>query len=150
MKLINMVDFVLDQGNPSNTDSQFTDKVMAYANFLKQPLTLGMFVPCDLDGNILQKEIGADFLSDHDMDKFLEYEESKERILFQGWNVEEKCVDSIVIGNKEIPASIEFSENGIWIFDEHKVNNIEQLLFYSDKEKIEIVLTEPAKKQIGL
>lgn len=44
MKLISMTDFVLEQGNPSNTDSQFADKVMAYANFLKQPLKLEMFV----------------------------------------------------------------------------------------------------------
>jgi hypothetical protein len=44
MKLIPMIDFVLKEGNPSNTDQQFTDKVMAYANFLKQPLTLGMFI----------------------------------------------------------------------------------------------------------
>ena len=40
MKLISMTDFVLYK-KESHT------QIMKYAKFLKQPLTLGMFVPCD-------------------------------------------------------------------------------------------------------
>lgn len=44
MKLISMTDFVFEQGVPSSTDSQFADKVMCYANFLKQQTFFKGFV----------------------------------------------------------------------------------------------------------
>lgn len=62
-----MTDFVLEQRMTSEEISKssfydiqthickFYDKVFAYANFLKQPLMPGMFVPCDLEGDILEK-----------------------------------------------------------------------------------------------
>jgi hypothetical protein len=57
MQLISMTDFVLEQVNPKNTDSQFCEKIIYYANFLKQPLKLEMFVPCDEDSNVLEEPI---------------------------------------------------------------------------------------------
>jgi hypothetical protein len=48
MKLISMTDFVLDQNKKFKSDrfyqGQFKDNVVNYANFLKQPLKLEMFV----------------------------------------------------------------------------------------------------------
>lgn len=84
MKLISMTDFVLEQGNPNNTDSQFTDKVIAYAKFLKQPLKLWMFVPCDENGNFLEEPIPFDCTD-------LEYHlwcKAKERCLFKGLDID--------------------------------------------------------------
>ena len=56
MKLISMTDFVLEQDklmrNKLNDPITFTIKVTDYALFLKQPLKLEMFVPCDEDGNV--------------------------------------------------------------------------------------------------
>ena len=61
MKLISMVDYVLEQKKEwENWEKSFDSNVsfwkcIKYANFLKQPLTLGMFVPCDENGNILEE-----------------------------------------------------------------------------------------------
>jgi len=64
MKLISMTDFVLEVEKNSYTQTEKYniiewqkkcegfDKIVKYANFLKQPLTLGMFVPCDEYDNI--------------------------------------------------------------------------------------------------
>jgi len=96
--LIGMTYFVLDHGNPSNTDSQFADKVMAYANFLKQPLELWMFVPCDEDGDVLEKpinnsrELDSTFLDKNLQRKFdfafLAYQQAKERCYFDDYSLE--------------------------------------------------------------
>ena len=97
-----MTDFVLQQGNPSNTDSQFADKIMSYAHFLKQPLTIGMFVPCDEDGNVLEE-----------CDKIKEYRKAKEKVLFEGLEkffFELKEHDVFVV-NEKIFSTKDFVEN---------------------------------------
>ena len=54
MKLISMTDFVLycskNVGHPRTINS-----IISYAEFLKQPLKLEMFVACDENGNILEE-----------------------------------------------------------------------------------------------
>lgn len=53
-----MVDFVLEESDKiyNKEDANiFASKVNTYASFLKQPLKLGMFVPCDEDGNVLEE-----------------------------------------------------------------------------------------------
>lgn len=88
--LVSMVAFVLDQrfglGNEFITEKEFCDKVINYANFLKQPLELWMFVPCDEDGNVLdfiEKPLSPS--SDDVWDKWSEYRYAKERCLFDGF-----------------------------------------------------------------
>ena len=76
MKLISMTDFVLEFENNfprqfgeayseyNESKSEYLNMKLKsyenYAQFLKQPLTLGMFVPCDEDGSGLQKPINYD------------------------------------------------------------------------------------------
>ncbi|ENA1795701.1 hypothetical protein ABF176_002548 [Flavobacterium psychrophilum] len=63
MKLIPMTDFVLkkysewvfDDNIDLNSSARYISSTQNYANFLKQPLTLGMFIPCDDDGNVLEE-----------------------------------------------------------------------------------------------
>jgi len=72
MKLISMVDFVLADkyaGSPINTNKQ-------YADFLKQPLELWMFVPCDEDGDVLEE------IKPY-QDNYFKYQKAKERCLFE-------------------------------------------------------------------
>ncbi|WP_299524141.1 hypothetical protein [uncultured Lutibacter sp.] len=115
MKLISMVDYVLEQEVKLYEDETgfLNDRlvnIFRYANFLKQPLELGMFIPCDEDGNVLEepeKLIKAlekvnqeyyDLKSNHYKDnerykwavetitsdkKYQEYQEAKERVLFK-------------------------------------------------------------------
>ena len=55
MKLISMTDFVLDRYETTSNPTFFKETVHDYANFLKQPLTLGMFVPCFSDGSFFSE-----------------------------------------------------------------------------------------------
>lgn len=93
MKLISMTDLVL-KDNFGSYENLYV-KHLKYANFLKQPLNLGMFVPCDLEGNFLEEPDGDNYKSDEEKDipnfdyiKYKndskEYQEAKDRVLFRG------------------------------------------------------------------
>ena len=80
-KLISMTDYVLldkHAGSPINMNKQ-------YAHFLKQPLKLGMFFPCDEDGNLLDAFV-------HIVEGVFsrEYQQAKERVLFEGLELNQK------------------------------------------------------------
>ena len=59
MKLISMTDFVLKQSerimNCELTHLESHHQIVDYSNFLKQPLKLEMFVPCDENCNVLEE-----------------------------------------------------------------------------------------------
>ena len=123
-KLISMTDFVLEQIQNSKyeefhqVNETFVNKVCAYANFLKQPLELWMFVPCDEDGNVLEepqlKTIRNSFdeiVEDYDYDECEVYRQAKDKVLFVGFSVQDKgnfyfiekeksCIYTRVLKNK--------------------------------------------------
>jgi hypothetical protein len=61
MKLISMSDYVLDYASVLTVVDNFkdlskvTNSIFNYASFLKQPLKLEMFVPCDENDEILKE-----------------------------------------------------------------------------------------------
>lgn len=143
-----MTDFVLEQKELMKESHQgfniekydFIIKVCNYAKFLKQPLQLGFFVPCDLDGNVLEE---PDFMSGYyddngfgDVDKYKykkhlkEHQEAKERVLFEGF---ELSTNNTVL-----------HKNGLLRIGFSRYPIVEDLIKYN------LVLTESAKKQIGL
>ena len=91
MKLISMKDFVLEQCKLFSTyQIDYRDcllRIENYANFLNQPLTLGMFVPCDLDGKVLTNPIDDKDWSNwtnEERSKICDNcEQAKERVLFE-------------------------------------------------------------------
>lgn len=101
MKLISMTDFVLNQKQSESFNEKTfineslisLEKIRNYANFLKQPLNIGMFVPCDDDGNIFEEPKIEDYFDDgfnfefnqkHFKDVVLEeYYNAKEKVLFE-------------------------------------------------------------------
>lgn len=95
-KLISMTDFVLNQSMMKFKDSGRWDEArwdnsLKYANFLKKPVTLGMFIPCDQDNKPLkisdfQNQFGYVF------DDFLhaDYLSARHRVLFEGFEVKTK------------------------------------------------------------
>lgn len=105
MELKSMVDFVLEQGklefipigeNFGEERSDFClhklDRINAYANFLKQPLTLSMFVPCGDDGEVLGEPMSykkylnvSNTMSGSDILLCQQYQQAKERCLFEGF-----------------------------------------------------------------
>ena len=139
-KLISMTDFVIDRFNERNEDYDIL--VYNYANFLKQPLELWMFVPCDKNWNVLKEpewmhryNNGASpFMNVDEIIHCQDYKKAKERCLFDGF---------------ELKGETEFS----WIFKHNvifpimisKQRNIEYLVTILKRE---IELTQTAIKQI--
>ena len=101
--LIPMTDFVLRINEIEKEIDQFFDSwkmkqlriIENYAKFLKQPLKLEMFVPCDDDGNVLEeyKRSEAEILADkNSYCRYISKEEdkwhkAKEKVLFEGFKI---------------------------------------------------------------
>jgi hypothetical protein len=71
-----------------NDNDKALSKIENYSKFLKQPLTLGMFVPCDLYGNVVEEKsifntTDEDYI--FDSESFDKYKQAKERVLFYGF-----------------------------------------------------------------
>ena len=101
--LIPMLDFVLKINDLIPRDNldviewwgKKLDIIENYAKFLKQPLKLGMFIPCDEDGNVLEEpKISEDDFDEHTTQIFAQYQydldRAKENVLFEVENVEYK------------------------------------------------------------
>lgn len=86
MKLVSMTDYVLSQEKKGlqNTDRHLRfESILRYAKFLSQPLTLGMFVPCDLDGNVIKlSEEHKKEPNNWSPCEIEWYKKAKERVLF--------------------------------------------------------------------
>lgn len=159
MKLISMTDFVLEQNEIRlekinkgeiddsiiagiEADNFFAFIVSNYAKFLKQPLELWMFVPCDENGNVLEKPNAGMFGYDH---VYSNYDKAKERVLFEGFEMycENACT------NNEI--SVVFTKSGGILLDknyETYVENIGHIIFIEDLTNYNLTLTQNAIKQL--
>jgi len=113
-KLISMTDFLPEH---------------PYSKFLKQPLKLWMFVPCDDDGNFLE----LPSINEQDTWLWVQYKQAKERCLFDG------CV-------YDDEMEVVRSQDGESIFyvPQKKLWNIESAIQYN------LQLTQTAIKQIGI
>ena len=152
--LQSMTDFVLEKMRFWGiNDNLLADGLLVknYANFLKQPLQLGFFVPCDENGNVLSEPKAEDYfnikiptdqlkkedaegLNRHYADLML-FEDAEKRVLFK---VEYKTG---ICNNK--PA-IWINGRGAQIIDDFKFLTIEDLAHWNFE------LTDSAIKQIGL
>ena len=158
-KLISMVNFVLQQ---DITDIKQRDSIVKYANFLRQPLKLEMFINCDDDGNVLKepkktnyqvdvntKCSGWKYLYDNNdkligyyddrkwKEDFVKYKQSKEKVLFEGIEFRRNGGVNFLTINEDTFAFHDFNIK-------FKYLTIEFLVQYDLK------LTESALKQIGL
>ncbi|QIY92219.1 hypothetical protein [Chryseobacterium gallinarum] len=154
MKLISMTEFILQQNEirkqyeypfeVNDKTIEFAKVVLKYAKFLRQPLSLGMFVPVDEDGNVLEEpkrwqdylEAPESFDGNSEWHEFYKYEIAQEKVLFEG-------VKTII---KENFFFIE-EKDGSWlrVLKKDTVAIVEDLLKISGVE-----LTPSALKQIGL
>jgi hypothetical protein len=136
--LISMTDFVLKQ--IKSKSNYKIEKIDNYANFLKQPLELWMFIPCDL---IQGKIVILNEENNH-------YQQAKERCLFEGFELktyntdEYDNIESVVKYNHCYVGIKYKNENSIRLNDISKQETIEHLI------PNELILTETALKQIGL
>lgn len=135
MKLISMTDFVLEQRKLLNKyinhdKGILFERCASYANFLKQPLELWMFVPYDENGNILDIPNHLNY----DLDYIKKYKKEKERCLFDDFEVSENTDGEKVVLGDYTCLKISDLENGC----------VEDLTKY-----VHIKLTPTAQKQIG-
>jgi len=65
---MSMVDYVIYTYDQTEYSLDSEQKMFEYANFLKQPISIGMFVPCDLDGNVLEELFKINYTSLKDTD----------------------------------------------------------------------------------
>jgi len=95
----------------------------------------------------------SDYLSnemqtDYHLEK--EYQTALEKVVFKGWYIDFRDSETIVLSdaNNNI---IEFKENGdIYIFDEYLVKLIEDVIFYSERENINLEVNENIIKKFNL
>lgn len=128
------------------TDSEYRRLRDNYDHFIEQPLKLGMFVPCDDAGNIVQS-ISFTPCGCPVWDGGQKYQQAKERVLFEGFEIVEKIevynsINGILIDLDTQTWQIEGSLGigGGYLIDE----TIEDLV------TLDLTLTETAIKQIGL
>lgn len=86
MKLISMTDFVIQEWEKDLYTDDFTKIVKNYADFLKQPLKLEMFIPCDDNGNVLEDIIGNGMIHNYS-EKVKQYQQAKDKVLFKGFDI---------------------------------------------------------------
>ncbi|QHB38691.1 hypothetical protein HWC92_gp19 [Flavobacterium phage vB_FspS_morran9-1] len=130
MKLISMTDFVLDKYKNApiedydQVNETFINSVIKYAEFLKQPLKLEMFVPC-VDNEPFN-------YSKHGNKK--EFEQAKDKVLFENYSVVKQSTYFIVVDSHG---------RNVWLsWNESKT--IESLI----NEVTEVSLTPNAIKRI--
>lgn len=134
IKLISMTDFVLEQTkiNQFRDDCEFAYPVRKYANFLKQPLELWMFVPCDENGNVLE-EPDANYYMMVTENEVLKYQQAKERCLFEGFECQKQGGEYLV----------KFGNEPVWV-NWNNSKTIENL------SRLKPQLTQTAIKKLGL
>ncbi len=123
MKLISMTDyiFLMRENNAKDNIRRFW-ACEKYAQFLKQPLKLEMFVPCDEEGNIIdEKEIIED------TETFFRHGIAREKVLF-----------------KDIPMN-EIDIQMLKVY-ESKNKTIEEL--FNETADLDFILTDNAIKQL--
>lgn len=133
-----MTDFVLQVVNADRPcdRGKMLDEIANYAKFLKQPLTLEMFVPCDDDGNILRNPIPEhmnyrDYMTTNKYEVLQEnYKKAKQKVLFKDLFIKD---DKII-----------FPMHGYVLIEMLSLSTIDNLTYK------EINLTQSAIKQIGL
>lgn len=158
--LIPMTDFVLNQAGWYESkirisEHEFAQRVLKYANFLKQPLELWMFVPLDKDNNLLEQPKELYYINrDGCFDKYsfkdaeLLYNKAKERVLFENWdyNGQMKAVYQDTFYLLLNPCQFIIEENlgiGCEYLSDNKIENLLEM-----KDYINFELTQTAIDQI--
>ena len=137
--LKSMVDYVLERSSKSieqmtiletfKDGAKITNQIFNYAKFLSMPLTLGMFVPTDENGNVLEVPLKVEYKGKRLHDLYKEkYQKALYNVIFEGFTAE-KIKDYYVVKSGEMP---------VWV-SWNKSKKAESLLQYS-----EIILTKSA------
>lgn len=167
MKLISMIEFVKKMNNSESKGINALiveyAKIVDYAKFLEQPITLAMFIPCK-DGNVLRKpNYYESFLNNYYLDKpnLIDYEschaykKAEDMILFEGFvNVDTRMKgrNQVRLLNANVSGSSDTIQNdfaGLYFHnsfnEKSRLKTIEDLLNFHPLE-----LTESAIEKVGI
>jgi len=154
-KLTPMTDFVLEQEftievqSLTNQWASRYNKIMSYANFLKQPLELWMFVPCNEDGNVLEEPTRYSN-DEYDTIELQAYQQAKERCLFDGFEFTKSQTFSM---ENKIKNSVHWYTKERLYLTTKKADGYHayyQLFTVEDLIQCDLYLTQTAINQIGL
>ena len=102
-KLISMTNFVLEKNKIMSHPTLFEEIVVDYAKFLKRPLTIGMFVPCDDDGNVLEEVLHIELYEGYTYDLDCKiYSEALSKVIFENISLDDACYILSQYENKTI------------------------------------------------
>lgn len=107
-----MKDYVLERikltvhGGRGTTATKHLMAVVNYANLLNEPPSLGKFVPCDLEGNVLSEPERSDcqIYGQPKMEelqyeiRLKQYQQAKDRVVFDGFRIENSTITNDIIG----------------------------------------------------
>jgi hypothetical protein len=89
-KLTPMSEFSLEMYEQLDCVHQYQDITYKYAKFLGQKPTLGMFVPCDEEGNVLEEKSIFNTTDEEyifNSDAFDKYQQALSRVIFEGFKL---------------------------------------------------------------
>lgn len=154
-KLIPMTDFVIEYySNEGYADLQTLRLMKNYANFLRRPLTLGMFVPVDLKGNVLKepKNYTSWKSLDHNtvkrtdtagFEEYAGYQTAEKNCLFEGFTIAYNGYSVVrIIASYDEAVELSFNKSDLM---SSAFADIESLTVFND-----IYLTVNALEAIGI
>jgi len=149
IELVSCEDYVLSMVEIDGfyTDSDLFGKAWDYARLLKQPLTLGMFVPCDEDGKPLENPLpnmkitkfiesigGISEYNKHPMrDLHRDYQQAIYRVIFEGF---ELIISDEGVALLKKENSLMWFSKQIIKYDYRNVKSISDLTGYGLKVKM--------------
>lgn len=117
MKLTSQIKYEESIDSPTLSDSEYRLKTRNHRNFLKQPIKLGMFIPCDENDVPLDEPIDFSDWSENSIvweaiktesevfnDWFIrckKYQQAKERVLFE-WFEDVNFIEKLINLNEKI------------------------------------------------
>ena len=110
-------------------------RFVKYANFLQQPLTLGMFVPCGEDGKVLEcppnwSESWRHQKMTEVSKRNVQYLQAKYRVVFEGFKVIEISHGLRIVKNRDIDCQVMANQHGNHYYTCNEFTNIETLCNY--------------------
>ncbi|WP_415326238.1 hypothetical protein [Chryseobacterium sp. MMS23-Vi53] len=153
-----MTDFVIEYySNEGYADLQTLNLMKNYANLLRKPLTLGMFVPVDSSGNILKEPKNYDSWKslehnrkkanedtpEESLNEYKLYQKAKRKCIFEGFKLAYNGYSVVRIEASYNPAiELSFTKNDLL---PQTFTDVESLLQFD-----EIYLNNTGLKKIGI
>lgn len=164
MKLISLQKFVKTVPYDTSDETSHTEEkakqmelVESYANFLSQPLTIGMLIATDLEGNLLSEPEHYELWCKYgDFTQYgtvitpacKAYNEAKSRVLFEAVSVKIYPLGRIHIIYEDYMIDY-FKEDGFSVAKKYSTS-FKTISKVEDLTAINLTLTDNAKKELGL